>query len=553
MTRKIFKAILFVTITMLVASFTMAIFILYSHYEKKEESQVKNDAIYVAEGIKCSGDEYLNNISDVSERITWIDEDGNVLYDSYLNAEKLENHSDREEVKGVIENGTGESIRYSSTICKKTYNYAIKLDDGTILRLSISNETIYSLIKNVFSPAIIIFIFAIVLSVIFAKIASKNILRPINEIDLNSPKKQEGYEELTPLLDKITKQNNKISLQMEELKNKQREFTAITENMQEGLLIVNNKQEVLSYNSPIIDFFGAGILKRNREVLSINANKRIHKLIDKAFLGKRSEKIIPIGNRSFQIIANPICQDEENLGAVILIFDVTEKEERDKLRKEFTANVSHELKTPLTSIAGFAEIIKAGIVKQDDICHFAENIYNEAQRMISLIGDIIELSKLDEENMTVTDKSERINIYEMTQIIKDRLANKASKRNISIEIMGEDKYINGIRQILEEMIYNLIDNAIKYNKENGKIRISIIENYDNMTFTISDTGIGIPKDECERVFERFYRVDKSHSKEIGGTGLGLSIVKHGASVHGASINIESQLGYGTTVSLQFKK
>lgn len=549
MTKKVFLAIFSETMLMLILIFGLSTAIIYNYYEQQTRHQIQNDIRYVAEGVELEGVDYLNRLNSDS-RITLVDTDGTVLYDNHTNTLDLDNHKSREEIQEAIENGTGEAIRFSATMEEKTYNYAVRLSDGTVLRLSITNNTIFSLGMDLFEHICWVMIIAMLISLWLAYSLSKAIIHPINEINLNNPEEEAVYPELTPLVSKLSTQNKKIHTQMLELKKRQREFMAITENMQEGFLILNRRREVISYNSAIIHFFGASVLQRKREVLLLREDEEIQKLIDEALVGRRSSTMLDLRNRHYQLIASPINQEKNHLGVVIMIFDVTEKEERETLRQEFTANVSHELKTPLTSISGFAEIIQRGLVKEEDIPKFAGNIYEEAQRLIQLVGDILKLSKLDERNVPL--EWEPVNLYTLSQKIVYRLQEAANRRGIQMSVEGIPCIVMGIEQILDDMIYNLCDNAIKYNKENGQIRILISQTGENAAISVFDTGIGIPKEECDRIFERFYRVDKSHSKEVGGTGLGLSIVKHGAIVHHAKIQVDSKFGEGTTFKVTFQ-
>jgi two-component system phosphate regulon sensor histidine kinase PhoR len=549
MTRKVFWAIFSETMLVLLVIFGLCTAVTYHYYENQTKIQVKNSIQYISAGVECDGIDYLKKINSES-RVTLIDTEGTVVFDNQADISSLTNHKNREEIKEAMQSGTGESVRFSETMHEKTYNYAVQLNDGEILRLSVTSNTLLSVGWKIFERICWVMIIATLISLWLAYSLSRAIIQPINEINLNHPEEEGVYPELTPLVSKLSRQNQKIHTQMLELKKKQQEFMAITENMQEGFLILNRRREVVSYNSAIIHFFGADILQRKREVLLLRENEEMKPLVDEALEGKRSFAMMDFHNRHYQIIASPINQEKNHLGVVIMIFDVTEKEDRENLRQEFTANVSHELKTPLTSISGFAEIIQNGLVKQEDIPKFAGNIYTEAQRLIQLVGDILKLSKLDENNVTM--EWQPVNLYSLSQKIVDRLQGAAQDRGIHISLSGIQGVVMGIEQILDEMIYNLCDNAIKYNKENGEIRILITQNREGITLSVFDTGIGIPKEECERIFERFYRVDKSHSKEVGGTGLGLSIVKHGAIIHHAQIHVESRVGECTTFRVTFK-
>lgn len=545
MRKIIFRTILLTVFIVLFSSVGIASGAFYHYYQNEKCNDVQNAMPYMKEGYEQEGLKYLSKMQG-RERITLIGKDGKVLYDSTI-SKNLENHRERKEYKDAMEHGTGESIRYSGSTGKKTYNYAVKLKDGNVLRLSIEYSSFFQVMKQALHPGIIVLLFSGVLAVFLALLASKKIMRPVNQVDLDDPKEVDHYIELTPLWSRLQQQNDKIEDQMKELRKKQQEFTTLTENMQEGLLMLNSRKEVVSYNSAVICFFGAGIVKRVGGHLYIREDSPVYEQMERAYTGQRSEEILTVGRKKYQMIATPIKRENGIRGAVILTFDVTEKAERDRLRQEFAANVSHELKTPLTSISGFAEIIRDGIVKEEDIQHFANRIYVESQRMISLVTDIINLSNLEEKKQYA--QTEKIDLFSLAEQVLERLDGSAKLRGISTELDGEHVCMYGNYRIMEEVLQNLCDNAIKYNIENGTVRVHIGMNDGNILLTVSDTGIGIAKDEWERVFERFYRVDKSHSKEVGGTGLGLSIVKHGVMLHNGEITVESQLGQGTKIGV----
>lgn len=552
MTKRIFKSIIIVALAVLLLSLVLIMGILYEYFSEQYMSELKSESIYIKQGVEISGMEYFNDLEKVSNdntRITLIETDGTVIYDSIADPSEMENHADREEIIEALEKGYGESSRYSSTLMEKTVYYAVKMDNGTILRISSTQYSIPSLLLGLLQPIIIIFFIAIVLSAVLASKVAKRVVKPLNSLDFEHPEEIETYDELTPMLKRISKQNKQIKRQMEELTRKQQEFTTITENMSEGLLIVDFNTDILSYNSSAIKLLGAKDISSRQSVLTLNRSESFRTAIDLALSGKHNEQTMEFEGRLYQLITNPVYCGEKVVGAVIVILDVTEKEEREKLRREFTANVSHELKTPLTSISGFAEIIKNGIAQPKDIQHFASNIYDESQRLIVLVGDIIKLSQLDENTTPVV--KEKVDLYDIVSSVIQRLSHEAEKNNISFDVNAEHTVINGASQILDEMIYNLCENAIKYNKKNGKVSVILKKDGDKTVLTVSDTGIGIPPGDQDRVFERFYRVDKSHSKEIGGTGLGLSIVKHGAAYHNASISLKSELGNGTSVTITF--
>lgn len=563
MNRKFFIGIFAVALTVWLACIVCILGALYYYFNKKSAEEFRNEAIFVAQGIETSGAQYLEELSasprrhSEDVRITWIAGDGTVLYDNYTDAAKLESHADREEFREALESGSGQSVRYSSTQMEKIIYYAIKLNDGSVLRVSDTQYTVLSVVVVMLSPILLILIVSLILAAVFAGRISKSIIRPINAIDLEHPENAETYDELAPLLEKIDAQNKQIARQMEELRSRRREFESITENMAEGLVIVGHMAEVLTCNPSALKILNADKVPHKQSVLTLNRSEVFRHSVDSALAGKPSEVDLEIGGKVYRLIASPVraADTEDVIGATLIILDITEKNERERLRREFTANVSHELKTPLTSISGNAEIIKNGIVKPEDVPHFAENIYKEAGRLISLVNDIIKLSKLDEDGGEIT--KEPVDLSEIVSEVADSLRAQAERRAISSEIHTEKAVIMGIRPILTEMIYNLWENAIKYNKEGGKLYVDIANECQDgrnfVKFSIRDTGIGIPSADLERIFERFYRVDKSHSKEIGGTGLGLSIVKHGARLHGAEITVKSEIDKGSVFIIQFPK
>lgn len=551
MTKRIFISILTVALSVFIACLVLIMGVLYNYFSIIYESEIQNEAQYISAAIEATGKEYLENLTSGTNRITWIANDGTVLFDSRADQASLENHADREEFKETLEAGVGESSRYSDTLSEKYYYYAVQLDDGTVLRVSNKQFTLISLIAVMAQPILIIAILALILSLILASRLSKIITRPINNIDLEHPETADTYDELAPLLRRISFQNKQIQLQIEELSRKQEELSTITENMSEGLLVVDDRTDILFYNTSALKLLGTDKVDDNQSALTLNRSESFRKAIDEALNSQRNEQLMKLNHRLYQLIANPVYLENSVVGAVILILDITEKEERDKLRREFTANVSHELKTPLTSISGFAEIMKNGIAKNEDMPHFAGKIYDESQRLITLVGDIIKLSQLDENTIELTKAP--VDLYNVITSVTQRLKYFADKHKVSLDINAQHIIVTGVEQILDEMIFNLCENAIKYNKEGGKVFITLYEQDDNIYLSVRDTGIGIPFADRNRVFERFYRADKSHSKEIGGTGLGLSIVKHGAAYHNARVTLNSKINEGTEITIIFDK
>ncbi len=550
MTSRIFKAIFAVALAVLLACLVFIFGILFDYYSNRLTDELHTEAALISKGIELDGLTYLEGLPSHTVRITWIDQDGQVLYDNNADPATMENHADREEFQEALQTGEGESIRYSATLSEKTVYYAMELPDHTVLRVSNTQYTVVLILISMLQPILIVIVLAVALSLLLASRISKQIVKPINELDLEHPEQADVYEELTPLLSKLYSQNRLIKQQMEKLHRKQEEFTTITENMQEGFLLIDKRTDILSYNTSALHILGATEEVENQSVLTINRSESFRNAVSQALSGKSCEEPLHLDGRYYTLISNPVYDNEQVAGAVIVILDVTEKESQDQMRREFTANVSHELKTPLTSISGTAEMIKSGFVSPEDIAHFAGNIYDEATRLITLIDDIIKLSQLDEQSVLA--EKVPVDLYQLSKVVLEQLTDAASKKHISLELVGEHGTVDGVEQILYEMVYNLCDNAIKYNRENGSVKVSIDQTEKAVTLSVMDTGIGIPAEDQSRVFERFYRVDKSHSKQIGGTGLGLSIVKHGAAYHNADIRLESKVGTGTQISILFR-
>ena len=551
MKKKISITMCLMTAVSVIITAVMISLVIYRKNYNEMKSMIRAEAEYISQAIDTEDINYLESVKNVTpSRITWIDSNGNVIYDSA--GENLSNHSDRSEIIDAVKNGSGESSRLSETFSEQTYYYAVKLTNGTILRMSDTTSSIYHDIFSALPYTVIVIAIIIILAIIVSNNETEKIIKPINELDLDNPSNNLKYDELAPLLRRIEKQNSDIEKYISELKAKQVEFETVTENMSEGLIIINQKSTILSCNKSAVAILGGGEYNYiSKSVFDLNHSKNFVDAVENAVVGKHDETALTINNRSYMVITNPVKHFDKISGAVIIIIDVTEKESREELRREFSANVSHELKTPLTAISGFAEIMKDGWAKPEDYQMFALKIYNETQRLINLIEDIIKLSRLDENKIEITKES-----VDMLVLAKDaaaRLSSKAKDKNISVTVNGDHGNITGVRQILDEMIYNLCDNAIKYNKKNGKVEVIVKDYISNVSVTVKDNGIGIPAEDLDRVFERFYCVNKSHSKESGGTGLGLSIVKHGAIFHKAKINIDSTLGIGTSIEIVFKK
>ena len=537
-------------VTILLSSLLVTI-VYYANSDARMKSEVREETRFVRGAVELSGQDYLATVENTANRITLIDTDGTVLYDNQADPATMENHSDREEFQEASTAGAGEATRISYTIALQTFYYAVKLQNGQVLRVAATTDSVFAAVLAVLPWILGVEVLVAVCTVLFSNFLTKKIVAPINRLDLDHPADNEIYDELSPLLGKISRQNEVIAQQMKSLREKQEEFTSITENMSEGFLVLDNNTDILSYNTSALRLLGAETVPAESHVsaLALNRSAGFRSAVDGALAGKRSEQLVRQGGRCCQVMANPVLRDGEVEGAVVVILDITEREERENLRREFTANVSHELKTPLTSISGFAEIIKNGIVKPEDIPRFAGNIYEESQRLVTLVDDILNLSRLDEADVQL--EREDFDLSSLARDVAGRLKASAKKNGVVITVIGDKAEINGVKSIVDEMVFNLVDNAVKYNKQNGRVTVTVDSSSDGTALTVTDTGIGIPQADVDRVFERFYRVDKSHSKEIGGTGLGLSIVKHGAAFHNAKVSLQSTEGEGTTVRLVF--
>lgn len=552
MTRKIFQSMIAVVVSVLLLSLALITGVLYEHFESAMLDQMRTTASFVEQGVKEDGMKYLDEMSSSQCRVTWIEADGTVKFDNRSDPSTMENHADRAEVKEALENESGTSIRRSSTLSEHTLYYAKRMQDGTVLRLAMSQRSVLFLMGGMISPVVFIFLAACALAGVLSYRVSKKIVKPLGSIDLQHPEQVETYDELSPFLQRIAAQNREIRSQMEEIRKQQQEFSMITENMSEGLFVVDRNYQILSYNRSAVRIFGMAPESVPENLLAVNRSEGFRSVVDSALKGRHAQENLELDGRVYQIIASPVCQQEDALdlvGAVILTLDVTEKEAQEQYRREFTANVSHELKTPLTSISGIAEIIRNGIVRPEDIPHFAGKIYDESQRLITLIGDIIKLSRLDENQVPM--ERESVDLLETARDVVQQLASVARKNGVTLVTNGSHGVVNGVRQVLGEMVYNLCENAVKYNRPGGRVWVDVRQAADHVELCVKDTGIGIPAAEQGRIFERFYRVDKSHSKAVGGTGLGLSIVKHGAALHHAAIHVDSEPGEGTAITLTF--
>ena len=549
MTAKLFRTSMAVAVSVMVLSIALFMGMLYQYFSDQMMTELESETWLVSRGVELDGMDYLNGLHTTS-RVTWVAADGTVLYDNEADASTMENHADREEIREALTSETGTAQRFSSTLSEQTLYVTQRLSDGTVIRLASAQKTVGLLLISMIQPILIILVLSLLLSAVLASRLSKGLIKPILSLDLEHPEDCETYDELTPILSRLKRQNDTIQQQMNLLKQRQTEFAALTDNMSEGFLLLDRQGHVLSHNSGALRLLGVEEPEGEVNVLVLNREEPFRQAVDEALSGKRSQQMLHLNGRYCKLLANPVLADGKPAGAVLVLLDVTEQEQRDELRREFTANVSHELKTPLTSISGIAEIMQSGMVKPEDIQSFAGDIYQEAQRLIALVEDIIRLSRLDDGAESL--EREPVNLLSIAQDVARRLDSAAQKAGVTLKVMGLSVEVRGITSVLDEMVYNLCDNAIKYNHPGGTVNVTVAPADDGSAeVTVEDTGIGIPVEDQSRVFERFYRVDKSHSKEIGGTGLGLSIVKHGASLHGAQIHMDSQVGRGTSVQLLF--
>ena len=551
MTKRIFRSVCIVAVVVLFASLALVMGVLYDYFSGSQENQLKTQTDLAAQGIEHEGSSYFDGLDSEELRITWIDKKGKVLFDNKTDASSMENHLEREEVRQAVENGYGKSSRYSETLTEKSLYSAKKLSDGSIVRLSVSQYSVLTLFLGMLRPVLIIALLAVVLALLLAYRLSKNIVTPLNKLNLDSPLSNKVYEELSPLLKRMDAQQRQLKHQSEELKRKREEFETATENMSEGLIILNEKGVILNLNRAAAKMLGLSEDSVGKDIFSEKTSVNLKEPTQIALSGKNKEEVFALRDGNRQLLANPVSTDGKVTGAALLVLDVTEKERAEQMRREFTANVSHELKTPLQTISGYAELLANGMVADKDKTAFSEKIYAEAQRMIRLIEDIIKLSNLDEGAVELT--RETVDLYVTAENTVRSLLPAAKKANVTLSLKGENAEIYGIPQLLTAVVYNLCDNAIKYNKDGGTVFVSVKNNAENIVLSVRDTGIGIPKEQQERIFERFYRVDKSHSKEVGGTGLGLSIVKHAAKLHDAKITLESEVGKGTGITVIFPK
>lgn len=551
MKNKIFRALVALAAMAVLLASLLITFVVSQDFFNETKKELSQEARYISMGLASGGDDYLNKIAAENTgdvRVTLIDSDGTVLFDNQAEAKTLENHAMRQEVMEAIANGSGEEERFSDTLDQTTYYYAVRLEDGKILRLARTIDSIYKSVMQMTPFMLGIVIFVAVLASIVARRLTKNLVQPLDDVNLDEPLDNDTYDELAPFLTRIAKQKRQLSKNLAKLRSKQEELTIITNNMNEGMVLLNGHQNVLFINESAAKIFGfdaKDVIGKN--ILTVDRAQEVQDLLQKVAAAGSGEGLYERDKRFYQLSGSSV----NGSGSVILIYDVTEKMAAEQMRREFSANVSHELKTPLQSILGYAEIMKNGLVKDEDKQRFLERIHAEAENMIELIQQIMELSRLDE-NKSVGDFVD-VDLYAMAQNIAARLKYKADKRGITLDVAGSNAVVCGVQSVLSEVVYNLVDNAIKYNKDNGSVSVKVTDGADEVTVSVSDTGIGIGAADRERVFERFYRADKSHNKETGGTGLGLSIVKHGVLYHKGRVDLESELGKGTTITIVLPK
>ena len=550
MTKKIFRSTLLVAVCALLASLVLVMGCLYDYFAGLQSQALRDELTLAASGVSQGGETYLDTIDSNRYRLTWIAPDGTVLYDTQADASTMENHASREEVQQALAAGEGESSRYSQTLLEKTIYVARRMDDGSVLRICVSQQTLAVLLLGMLQPVLVILLAAVIFSALLAKRLSHRIVEPLNAIDLDHPLEAKAYDEIAPLLGRINRQHEQIDDQLRELQRKTDEFTHITQSMPEGLVLLDNKNVILSINPSASKLFSAQAGCVGQNFLTLDRSTDVSQAIDRARETGHSETRVELSGRIYQFDISRIESAGEKIGAVLLCFDITERETAEQVRREFTANVSHELKTPLQGIIGSAELIENGMVKPEDMPRFIGHIRTEAQRLVALIADIIRLSQLDE---GVEMPKENVELLSLAGEVAEDLRAAADKASVTITTDGQSSVVFGVRRLLYEMLYNLCDNAIKYNRPGGSVRIHVENREQEAAISVLDTGIGIAPEHQSRIFERFYRVDKSHSKASGGTGLGLSIVKHAAMYHGGKVSLESEPGRGTEIRVTLPK
>lgn len=550
MVKKIFRSTFFATLGVLLVTLFMVVGLLYGYFTQVQKEQLQTETALAAQGVSLEGQDYFNELKMSNVRITWVDNQGKVLYDNESDAQIMDNHANREEIKEALKDGYGESVRYSKTLTTQSLYSAQRLDNGTVIRLSVIRHSILVLLFRMFQPLFLILVLAFLLSLWLSHSIAKSIVLPLNRLDLDHPLENDAYEEISPLLRRIARHQKEVTEREVLLEQRQSEFDTIISKIKEGMILLDNNCRIISINQAAQDILQTDQTCLGKDMLQILRNLSLNNWLEKGLQGRKQEGILQLDDAHYKVMVRPIQSEDKVTGLAILFFDVTDQLQAEQLRREFTANVSHELKTPLHLISGYSEMLASDVVAQKDVPQFAEKIHSESQRMIQLVEDIIKLSHLDESEELAM---EPVNLYQISEEVLDSLSAKANERHINLHLLGEPAYITGNHALIHSLIYNLCDNAIIYNRDKGDVTVNVTSNKDNIVLTVQDTGVGIAKDEQERIFERFYRVDKSRSKKLGGTGLGLSIVKHAVNQHHADIKVESQLGLGTKMTVTFYK
>lgn len=550
MTKKIFRTTLSASLGIVLVTILMIMGFLYNYFNHIQREQLRTQTALASQGISFEGKDYFENLKTSNVRITWVDNKGQVLYDTQSDAKHMKNHANRQEIKEAIKSGYGESTRWSATLTEKSIYAAQRLNNGTIVRLSVAQQTIFYLLLGMISPLAIIILLAIILSVLIARYIAKKVSEPLNNIDLDHPLSNDSYEEITPLLRRLDSHQAKIQHQKLLLQKRQKEFDTIISKIKEGMILLDDQARIVSINAEALKLFQINDDWQGRFMMEVSRDLTLKDLIDQGLKGKKKEANIGIENNHYRVLVRPTTDNNRVTGLVVLLFDVTDQLQMEQLQREFTANVSHELKTPLHVISGYSELLANQMVPNEEVPQFAAKIHKESERLVKLVEDIINLSHLDEQEKL---PQETVNLYDLTQKVLEGLQAKADKKHIQINFNGEEAILRGNPVLLNSLVYNLCDNAITYNHEKGQVNVTLKNSPDTITLEVSDTGLGIAEKDKKRIFERFYRVDKSRSKIVGGTGLGLSIVKSALDFHNGSIKVDSHLGQGTTMTVLLHK
>lgn len=550
MTKKIFRTTLSASLGIVLVTILMIMGFLYNYFNRIQREQLRTQTALASQGISFEGKDYFENLKTSNVRITWVDNKGQVLYDTQSDAKHMKNHANRQEIKEAIKSGYGESTRWSATLTEKSIYAAQRLNNGTIVRLSVAQQTIFYLLLGMMSPLAIIILLAIILSVLIARYIAKKVSEPLNNIDLDHPLSNDSYEEITPLLRRLDSHQSKIQHQKLLLQKRQKEIDTIISKIKEGMILLDDQARIVSINAEALKLFQINDDWHGRFMMEVSRDLTLKDLIDQGLKGKKKEANIDIENNHYRVLVRPTTDNNRVTGLVVLLFDVTDQLQMEQLQREFTANVSHELKTPLHVISGYSELLANQMVPNEEVPQFAAKIHKESERLVKLVEDIINLSHLDEQEKL---PQETVNLYDLTQKVLEGLQAKADKKHIQINFNGEEAILRGNPVLLNSLVYNLCDNALTYNHEKGQVNMTLKNSPDTITLEVSDTGLGIAEKDKKRIFERFYRVDKSRSKIVGGTGLGLSIVKSALDFHNGSIKVDSHLGQGTTMTVLLHK